>query len=205
MSLLSFNDDDVRLLRGLIHRERLRNRNRGTGPTPEDLPPSSDERYLIKLPSGGIDALDPTGTDPVAGKADCNVYIAVDDGSGDYELADTGYAIRVLNLGGPVGHAAWGVAGRDKYGVWCLVKAFAYDRCTAVMKGTGGSGSKTTCTVDNVAPINGPSPLDDPTDATEELTVYNKHGWDYDDNGAADIEYNHSYPRWEKYQVDCQV
>ncbi len=90
------------------------------------------------------------------------------------------------------------IAGR----VWA-VPTTPYDRCTCQMKGTSGSGSKTTCTADNVKTIKGASPLEDPTDMTEELTVYNKHGWDFDDDAAADIEYNYTAARWEIYQVDC--
>ncbi|MCK4415504.1 MAG: hypothetical protein KAY32_18355 [Candidatus Eisenbacteria sp.] len=78
-----------------------------------------------------------------------------------------------------------------------------YIRCTCLMKGTGGSGSKGDCTADNVKIIMGTSPLDDPDDAAEELTVLNKHGYDFDDNGAADIEWNATRVCWEIYQIDC--
>ena len=73
------------------------------------------------------------------------------------------------------------------------------------MKGVIGSGSKVNCTVDNVQIIKGASPLDDPTDTAEELSVFNKHGYDFDNNGAADIEWNVTADRWEIYQIDCQA
>lgn len=76
------------------------------------------------------------------------------------------------------------------------------DRCKAILKGAiSGSGDKT---VDNVVATRGPSPLTDPTDSAEELTVNNdEFEFAGDDNGSCKIEYNHADNAWEFYQVEC--
>jgi len=76
-----------------------------------------------------------------------------------------------------------------------------YDRCTCFLKGALSGGA--TATVDNVLVIHGTSPLADPTDTTEELTVYNTHAWDGDDNALCRIEWNRTTEHWEFYQVTC--
>ena len=76
-----------------------------------------------------------------------------------------------------------------------------YDRCTCLLKGAiSGTGTKT---VDNVAVIRGTSPLSDPTDTAEELSVENTLAWDGDDDGKAMIEYNATEDNWQFYQVEC--
>ncbi len=91
--------------------------------------------------------------------------------------------------------------------VWAVVRvgntAGEYDRCKGLLKGALDSGDSTT-TVDNVTVIRGTSPLDDPTDTTEELTVSNAdHEWDGDDNAVCRFEWNQTAERWEFYQITC--
>ena len=92
-------------------------------------------------------------------------------------------------------HIAWmdtNAAGRR----WTGSKG---NRCRALIKTAMTSGD-TTHTVDNVTPLNGSSPVDLSTD---ELTVYNIHTWDADDNAICKIEWNETLEQWEIYQVDC--
>ncbi len=89
--------------------------------------------------------------------------------------------------------------------LWAVIRIGGlpgYDRCTCLLKGALDSGDSTT-TVDNVKIIRGTSPLSDPTSTSEELTVYNTHSWDGDDNALARIEWNVTEERWEFYQVTC--
>jgi len=72
-------------------------------------------------------------------------------------------------------------------------------RCTAKLKGALASADST-ATVDNVNPIHGADPT---ADSGTELTVYNTHDWDGDNNADCRIEYNKTTEHWELYQVDC--
>ena len=85
---------------------------------------------------------------------------------------------------------------------WEMILGLKFDRCNALLKGALASGNGTT-TVDNVVATRGVSPLDDPTDMAEELTVDNFFAWDGDDNARCKIEYNEDDDTWELYQVKC--
>ncbi len=83
-------------------------------------------------------------------------------------------------------------------GRWWFYR-FCSDRCTCLLKGAMAT-SDTTKTVDNVAPICGASPV---ANSSEELTVYNTHAWEGDDNALGRIEWNRTTGHWEFYQVTC--
>lgn len=87
---------------------------------------------------------------------------------------------------------------------WIMQREEGFDRCTATLKGAiSGTGEKT---VDNVVVSRGVSPLSDPTDTTETLSVWNDDiEFSGDDNGKCRIEYNHTANRWEFYIVKCPV
>lgn len=106
---------------------------------------------------------------------------------------------------GPV-HILWKPEGYGtKWAIVCIGFAnFGYDRCNAVLKGAiSGSGLKT---VDAVVATRGDSPLDDPDDTTEELSVSNDlFEWEGDDDANCKIEYNHADQQWEFYQVECST
>lgn len=204
MALHLLNDKSWKTLHDLIVREQRRTKNRGVPFSPDDLPPQSPEVYLVKLPEGGVTALDPTGTDPVAGSADCDVYNCVQNlTSGDYELSDTGRDLTVCNAGGKYGQQYYGLAQRDKFGVWWLVKVWSYLEIKCQAKGGGQQQSGSTITVDHVTVVHGVSPLDDPDDTTEELTVYNIFGDTLDDDVVLTCHYNESNDHWEVADVTC--
>jgi len=57
--------------------------------------------------------------------------------------------------------------------------------------------------VDNVVPTHGSSPLDDPTDMTETLTVQNVFSFDSDDDGLCLIEYWPNMDYWVLIYAPC--
>jgi len=159
------SEGDREIIARLIDRER----NRIEGVTGRrEYPPLSPPAaaYIIKTPAT-FPALDKTGT-PEAGKATCAAYLAVDDATGNAELGQT-FEIDVLNLGGPIGHAAWGVAVRENFGRWVLASVAKYELVygltTAAVAHTAA-----TFNLDNVVAMQGPSPLADPSSAIEQLT-----------------------------------
>ena len=82
-----------------------------------------------------------------------------------------------------------------------VIITVGFDRCTALAKGDiTGTGTKT---VDNVIATRGTSPLDDPTDTAEELSVNNPHAYDVDDNGLVRLEWNEATETWDIYQATC--
>lgn len=73
--------------------------------------------------------------------------------------------------------------------------------CKCQAKGAiTGTGTKT---VDNVTVVQGTSPLDDPSDTAEELSVSNPLAFDFDDNAILFIHYNETAEVWEIYQGEC--
>lgn len=102
-----------------------------------------------------------------------------------------------LNSGDWVEVIEWG---GESYALPVAV-AIGYDRCTALAKGDiTGTGTKT---VDNVKATRGKSPLDDPDDTAEELSVSNPHAYDVDDNGLVRLEWNEATETWDIYQATC--
>jgi len=94
------------------------------------------------------------------------------------------------------------VSGSDEF--WVPIVYQTFDRCTAKIDDAGGmETTDSTIAVDNVAVIRGVSPLDDPTDTSEELTVYNVHAWEADDDADCRIEWNQTTEHWEIYNVTC--
>ena len=83
---------------------------------------------------------------------------------------------------------------------WEIVAIQQYKRCTCKAKGAFTSASGT-FTVDNVAVIDGISPLSDPTDTAEELTVTNSIVAAGADNVDCRIEYNQTTAVWEIYAI----
>ncbi len=125
----------------------------------------------------------------------------IDDDENEYEIDAT--SLDTTNLGAKFSVGDKVVAYWDpQRGMFVPVHLVGFDRCNAVLKGgISGSGNKT---VDAVVATRGASPLTDPTDATEELTVSNNlFEFDGDDDGTCKIEYNLDSGEWEFYQVKC--
>lgn len=76
---------------------------------------------------------------------------------------------------------------------------FGSDRCTCKLKGALAT-SDTYCTVDNVAPICGANPV---SAASDELTAWNIHQFEGEDNADGRIEWNRTTSQWELYQLTC--
>ena len=128
-------------------------------------------------------------------KAVDTVYMSI----ADYDEADGEYLGTVHIEDGDRFWAVWD----SQAGRWEVVMRIetGYDRCTAFAKGDiTGTGTKT---VDNVVATRGVSPLADPTDTTEELSVSNPHAYDVDDNGLVRIEWNEATETWDIYQATC--
>lgn len=104
-------------------------------------------------------------------------------------------------------------SGTAPYTTWCLVLLSGGTkqamRCNCLVKMTGGLAGEASFTVDNVVATDGGiSPLTDPTDTAEELTVDNSmFVWSADDNAPCKIEWNAAAlsgaGQWEAYQVKC--
>lgn len=78
------------------------------------------------------------------------------------------------------------------------------DRCAARAKGAFTT-STATITVDNVTveTENGKSPLTDPDDLAEELSVKNRYGYEGDDNDDMTIAYREDLDEWYLLQKGC--
>jgi hypothetical protein len=87
---------------------------------------------------------------------------------------------------------------------WEIVRIQMYNKIIATTKGavlsTAGS-----YTVDNVTPMKGISPLDDPTDMAEELTIRNTFSDKIDNNGIITASWNQVAKRWETDDVTCST
>jgi len=110
------------------------------------------------------------GAADVPGSAVCSVYRVSVDESGNATLVSAGFDVTVYNLGAQVAPHDWAFIQRDRFGDWWITHYYYYGAVLGQLKGAITS-SNTTCTIDNVVTLHGVSPLDDPTDTTEELEV----------------------------------
>ena len=89
---------------------------------------------------------------------------------------------------------------------WAVIRVGSdtgkFDRCRCLLAGAMASGDGTR-TVDNVKPVTGASPLNDPTSTSETITVTNWFSHAGDDDGEALIEYDRTENEWHFYQVKC--
>ncbi len=157
-----------------------------------------NRQYVLQVTNTQIDASDAADSGLYLGRRRWYSHVSsiwqIDDMDYEIDASDVGLT---LNVGAKV-VAFWDA----QRGMFILTSSIGFDRCNALLKGALASGDAT-ATVDNVVATRGASPLDDPTDAAEELTVDNFFAWDGDDNAPCKIEYNEDDDTWELYQVKC--
>lgn len=101
-----------------------------------------------------------------------------------------------------------GVTGRAIYmhdaRRWEVLELLSYGRIKGQLVGAMDT-TDGTWTIDQIEVLFGADPRDDPSDADEEVTVYNTdHTMEGDDNGIARAEWNPVQKRWELYQLTCK-
>lgn len=131
------DEDDARILRILIEREKKRNRGKGV-PYEQDHVPTSPETYVALIPENGIPGVEITpgtgtgtatsvGSNPLPGDGDrvnsafCSIYEIrnVRSGSGfsaERELMYLGFAEEVYNLSTETATSGYTLIHRDKFG-----------------------------------------------------------------------------------------
>lgn len=206
-TLPAFTAKSIEALKRLIRREQQR-------PTGTKIPYEdtdvlhAPECYVVKLPAGGISALLPDDPDVPGEEASVDVYQVIDDGSGDPELYDADININnLLHLGGPLSQEYWCLVQRDKFGRWFITYAAKYECVYGEVKGAIAAGD-VAFTMDNVVAMQGVSPLDDPTDTTEELEVVHMTGLPAPDNAKATAWFDETNEVWRGIpfyvNVDCE-
>lgn len=110
------DEDDARVLRILIEREKKRNHGKGAI-LEQDVVPTAQEVYIARIPSGGIDgiSLPATGTGDISSinSAECSIYQVIDG-----ELIDMEFTEEVFNLSPAKLYSGYILIKQDKYGVW---------------------------------------------------------------------------------------
>lgn len=166
----------------------------GTSPTTDTDP----DNLVVLLKPARNNAIVPACVD---GVCVAKVEIGSEDNATCGIKSETAY---VLQGGLPGAKILWKESGTGTK--WCVVRVGGGDsgdvRCTCLLKGALLTSAET-ATVDNVQVICGTSPLDDPDSASEEMTIYNTHDWEGDDEGLARFEWNKTTEHWEFYQVTC--
>ena len=158
--------------------------------------PSYGQSLIVKTPEDGIDAR--SGT--TISSAPCIKCVAAETATpGERTVHETDEELVVYNVEEQdVPGEIFVKTTLSPNGTRYVDRGIGFDRCNAILKGAmTGSGS---FTVDNVVETRGHSPVES---SSEELTVFNYHLHDGDDNGLCKIEYNYPESRWEFYQVDC--
>lgn len=137
--VFAFSEDDARLLRQLIERERRQVQNTRNRPAPLADIPQAPDVFVVKAPDGGIPALDAeagtgtgTGTLGYPGSAICTIYTAREVGGYTKLVRRTNFEKRVYNMSeATIPEGSWCLITRDKSGTWWAVPA-------AVSEGGGG-------------------------------------------------------------------
>jgi len=99
------------------------------------------------------------------------------------------------------GYPGYIVLAAGPSGLALVVRNVNCTRCTGKLYGALVYSAET-ATVDNVQAICGLTPVDSTAD---QLTVYNIHDWNADDNADCRFEWNESTGHWELYQITCPV
>lgn len=135
------DEEDARVLRILIEREKKRNQGKGV-PFEQDHVPTAPETYIALVPAGGIPGVEITpgtgtgtaesvGTNPHPGDGDrvnsasCDIYEIrnVRSGSGfsaERELISLGFSEEVYNLSTETATRGYTLIHRDKFGRFVL-------------------------------------------------------------------------------------
>lgn len=112
------DEEDARVLRILIEREKKRNQGRGAI-LEQDVVPTAQAVYIARIPGGGIDGLSvpETGTGDVSliSSADCSIYQIVEG-----ELIDMEFTEEVFNLSPSKLYGGYNLITQDSYGAWIV-------------------------------------------------------------------------------------
>lgn len=158
------DEDDARVLRILIDREKKRAQGKGV-PFEQDHVPTAPEVYIALVPDGGIDGVEikpgtgtgtgsGTGSNPLPGDGDtvssamCSIYelrnleleddVAEGSATGRKELVYLGFSEEVHNLAASSIPAGYAIIQRDMFGRFVTGAQPSSKRYKAVIIQTGG-------------------------------------------------------------------